>query len=112
VATAIEREAPGAARLVASMNAFLDGCLADPGTKGLLVQARTDAGLAAQVAERNTASAQIICSDLEVLGWNPALPIAELLVAAVADIALRELASGHPEPELRRAAVRLATHAP
>lgn len=100
---------PGRERLEAGMTAYLDGCLADPATKALLVQSRTEAGLSDLVAERNESSARLVLADLAALGWSRAEPIAALLVAATAEIALLELAGGGRNEELRRGLVRLAT---
>ena len=47
--------------------------------------------------------------DLTALGWARPEPIAALLVAAIAEIALLELAAGKRDNELRRGLVRLAT---
>ena len=100
---------PGRDRLAAGMNAYLDGCLAEPATKALLVQSRTEAGLSDLVAARNESSATLVLPDLVALGWTPPEPIATLLVAAVAEIALLELAAGKRDKALRRGLIRLAT---
>ncbi len=99
---------PGRDRLAAGMNAYLDGCLAEPATKALLVQSRTEAGLSDLVAARNESSATLVLPDLVALGWTPPEPIATLLVAAVAEIALLELAAGKRDKALRRGLIRLA----
>lgn len=91
------------------MNAYLDGCLADPATKALLVQSRTEAGLSDLVATRNESSATLLVPDLVALGWAPPEPIAALLVAAIAEIALLELVAGKRDNELRHGLLRLAT---
>ncbi|MEU4648437.1 TetR/AcrR family transcriptional regulator [Nocardia fluminea] len=101
---------PGEARLAAGIAAYLDGCLAAPATKGLLVQARTDAGLATEVNARNSAAAGLLATNLMAMGWSDATPVAVLLVAAIAETALLELDSQSPRPELRAALLRLARH--
>jgi len=103
---------PGRERLEAGANAYLDGCLAEPSTKALLVQSRTEAGLSDLVAARNQSSATLILPDLVALGWAPPEPVAVLLVAAVAEIALIELATGKRDKQLRRGLLRLATRTP
>ncbi len=103
---------PGRDRLEAGMNTYLDGCLAQPATKALLVQSRTEAGLSDLVAARNASAAAQVAPDLLALGWTSAEPIAALLVAAVAEIALVELDAGHRDDELRRGLLRLATRTP
>ena len=91
------------------MNTYLDGCLAQPATKALLVQSRTEAGLSDLVAARNESAAALMLPDLEALGWSPPEPIAALLVASVAEIALLELAVGKRDNQLRDGLLRLAT---
>jgi len=103
---------PGHDRLELGMNTYLDGCLAEPATKALLVQSRTEAGLGDLVAARNGNAASLITPDLLALGWTPPEPIAALLVAAVAEIALVELDAGHRDNALRRGLLRLATRTP
>jgi AcrR family transcriptional regulator len=100
---------PGRDRLATGMNTYLDGCLAQPATKALLVQSRTEAGLSDLVAARNETAAALVLPDLVALGWSPPEPIAALLVAAVAEIALLELAAGKRDNELRNGLLRLAT---
>ncbi|MFC4123974.1 TetR/AcrR family transcriptional regulator [Nocardia rhizosphaerae] len=108
VAAAIADLAPGPERLAAGIAAYLDGCLADPATKGLLVQARTDAGLGPQVATRNAAAAALLVADLRAMGWSDPEPVAVLLVAAIAETALLELDAAAPRADLRTALLRLA----
>ena len=91
------------------MKVYLDGCLADAATKALLVQSRTEAGLSDLVAARNETAATLLLPDLVALGWSRPGPIAALLVAAVAEIALLELAAGKPDKVLRNGLIRLAT---
>lgn len=103
---------PGLDRLRTGMTVFLDGCLSERSTKGLLVQARTEAALDNEVAKRNAEGATLALPDLRALGWEPAEPIATLFVAAVAEIALQELAARRPQPDLRDALIRLVTRHP
>jgi AcrR family transcriptional regulator len=112
IAAAMADLPPGAERLEAGMNVYLDGCLEEPATKALLVQSRTEAGLSDLVTARNDSAAALVVPDLLALGWAPPEPIAALLVAAVAEIALVELEAGRRNNELRRALVRLATRTP
>jgi AcrR family transcriptional regulator len=100
--------APGRDRLWLGMNAYLDGCLRASATKALLVQSRTEAGLSDLVADRNQSAAAAIVPDLEALGWADPTPIATLLVAAIAEIALIELSAGHRCDELRLALLQIA----
>lgn len=109
IAAAMADAPPGRDRLAAGMDAYLDGCLAETATKALLVQSRTEAGLSDLVAARNDTAAALLLPDLEALGWKSPHPIAALLVAAVAEIALVELAAGKPDGDLRQGLLRLAT---
>jgi hypothetical protein len=94
------------------MHAYLDGCLAEPATKALLVQSRTEAGLTDLVAARNQSSASLITPDLVALGWASPEPIAALIVAAAAEIALVELDARQRDDELREGLLRLASRTP
>lgn len=109
ISTAMAGLPPGRERLAAGVNTYLDGCLAESATKALLVQSRTEAGLSDLVAGRNNAAATLIAPDLVALGWASPGPIAALLVAVVAEIALVELDAGRPDEALRHGFVRLAT---
>ena len=102
----------GRDRLELGMNTYLDGCLAQPATKALLVQSRTEAGLSDLVVARNDNAATLLMPDLLALGWTPPEPIAALLVAAIAEIALVELDAGRRDNALRRGVLRLATRTP
>jgi AcrR family transcriptional regulator len=109
IAAAMANLPPGRDRLEAGMNAYLDGCLVEPATKALLVQSRTEAGLSDLVAARNKSNAALMLPDLVALGWAPPEPIAVLLVAAIAEIALVELATAKRDKALRCGLIRLAT---
>lgn len=100
---------PGRDRLSIGTDAYLDGCLADPATKALLVQSRTEAGLSDLVMDRNQTAAAAMVPDLAAIGWAEPGPIATLLVASIAEIALLELASGRRRRDLRGGLMRLAT---
>jgi AcrR family transcriptional regulator len=99
---------PGATRLERMLHAYLDCCLEHRAAKSLLVEARTDAGLLDLVEARNTRFADVIDDDLAVLGWSTPRPVAILLIAAVAEIALYELEAAAARPDLRQAALALA----
>jgi TetR/AcrR family transcriptional regulator, transcriptional repressor for nem operon len=112
IEAAIADSPPGRDRLATAMDTYLDGCLAEPATKALLVQSRTEAGLSDLVAARNAHAAAMLMPDLAALGWDPPEPIAALIVAAVAEIALVELEVGQRDDDLRRGLLRLATRTP
>ncbi|KAF0847555.1 TetR/AcrR family transcriptional regulator [Nocardia caishijiensis] len=108
VRAAIADVPPGVERLRAGIEVYLDGCLADPATKALLVQARTDAGLGGEVARRNALAADIAAEDLTAIGWPDPHSVAVLLIAAIAETALQELDADAPRTDLRAALLRLA----
>jgi AcrR family transcriptional regulator len=97
----------GLERIRVGLSAFLDACLRSAGTKALLVQARTDADLFSEVAARNAQFAALVVPDLAAIGWDPAEPVATLLVAMAADITYHELSAGGPRPQLRAALLAL-----
>ncbi|MFT4088557.1 MAG: TetR/AcrR family transcriptional regulator [Gordonia sp. (in: high G+C Gram-positive bacteria)] len=109
VVAAMEGAAPGLPRIEAGMTAYLDGCLANPATKGLLVQARTDSDLGPEVVARNSAFAEIAVDELVAAGWEDPEPIATLFIAMVAETALAELSDAAARPDLRAAVLRLVS---
>jgi hypothetical protein len=64
------------------------------------------------VAARNQSSASLITPDLVALGWASPEPIAALIVAAAAEIALVELDARQRDDELREGLLRLASRTP
>ncbi|WP_306359915.1 alpha/beta fold hydrolase [Nocardia sp. CC227C] len=105
------RPSARAERLATGIQVYLDGCLAEPATKALLVQARTEAALGDEVAQRNRQAADVITEDLSAIGWTDPEPVASLLVATIAEAALMELVDRSPRPDLRDALLRLAARA-
>jgi AcrR family transcriptional regulator len=105
VTAAIDGRPPGLARLAAGFSAYLDGCLAAPQARALLIQARSDPALTAEAAARSAAFASIAEADLAVLGWVPPRPAAELLIATGVHIASVENAAGSIRPDLRETAI-------
>src|ERR1700753_1015805 len=70
IESAMADSTPGRERLASAMDTYLDGCLAEPATKALLVQSRTEAGLSDLVAARNADAAGMLRPDLTALGWE------------------------------------------
>lgn len=99
---------PGGERLAAGMTTYLDACLETRSTKTMLFDARADADLAPEVARRNAQLAEVAAADVAALGWTDADSIARLVVAAVAEVALVEAATGRRHRRLRDAALALA----
>ncbi|KZF05453.1 MAG: TetR/AcrR family transcriptional regulator [Rhodococcus sp. (in: high G+C Gram-positive bacteria)] len=108
--SAIEGQPPGIERLRTGFVAFLDACLATPGTKAFLAQARSETDLGEQVAERNAMFAALVRADLEAIGWSPAAPVAVLAVAMAADVSLQELGARGPRDDLRAAVLAIVAH--
>jgi TetR/AcrR family transcriptional repressor of nem operon len=104
---AAEPFAPGAERLAAGMDAYLDACLDHPETMALLGEARFADGLEEAVRERATELGRFVIGDLTAIGWPDPSATAMLLAGAGAEVAMAELRAGAPRPELRVAFHRL-----
>ena len=61
----------------------------------------------AEVARRNAQFAEVAAGDLAAVGWSDPSSIARLVVAAVAEVALVEAASGRRDRRLRAAVLAL-----
>lgn len=92
----------GLQRLRAGIAAYLDGCLASGGVKALLLEARAEPAVAAQVQRRNRLFAKRIEDELKAMRWTDAAAAARLLVAMIAEAALAELEAGRRLPAIRR----------
>lgn len=92
---------PGPERARRRLIAFLDACRALPGVRALLLDARTEPAIAAEVDNRNRQAAQALAVDLADLS-NPG-ETARILVLAAADIAARESRQGRTIPAARHA---------
>jgi TetR/AcrR family transcriptional regulator, transcriptional repressor for nem operon len=94
--------APGARRLRKGTETYLDGCLHERAVKALLLEARCEAPIAAEVQRRNAEFAALAQEDFAALGWPDPQTCARLFVVLGAEAALIELETGYNE------AVRLA----
>jgi AcrR family transcriptional regulator len=94
---------PGAERLIAGIEAYLDACLASRGVKALLLDARGDGNLTALIDERQALFAALAAPNLEAMGRRDAKVAARLLIAAASEAALVELERGRRGPGARRA---------
>lgn len=104
VITSTAHASPGperARRLVA----FLDACRELPGVRALLLDARTEPAIAAEVDTRNRQATQILASDLT--GTAHPRETARILVLAAADIAARESTQGRRLPAARQALLQI-----
>jgi TetR/AcrR family transcriptional regulator, transcriptional repressor for nem operon len=102
VATATSGIPPGAGRIVAGVEAYLDVCLADRAIKALSLEARTDAALTASMSARHESFAASAIPSFKAMGWPDAKAAAQLLAAMTSEIAIRELEAGRRVPGARR----------
>ncbi|HEY6760863.1 MAG TPA: helix-turn-helix domain-containing protein [Baekduia sp.] len=103
VAAAIADTPPGAARLMAGAEAYLDVSLADRAVKALSLEARSDPKLSASMSGRHDRFATLSTSSFKAMGWPDAAAAAQLLTAMIQEIAIRELDAGRRLPAARRA---------
>ena len=99
---------PGAERLRQGTTAYLDACLHERGVKALLLEARSNVSIAAEVQRRNAEFALLAQADFTALGWPNAETAARLFVALVAEAALMELEAAHTSNAVRRSLWRFA----
>jgi AcrR family transcriptional regulator len=103
VTAAIENLPPGRDRLLAGTLAYLDGCRQDKGIRALLVEARAEPALPAEVARRNEQFTDLAAPDFAAMGRSRPVQAARLWVVMAAEVAVAESAAGTPLPELRAA---------
>jgi len=96
----------GRKRLHRGAATYLDACLRHRGVRALLLEARAEPGIAAEVVARNTEIARRVEPDLTALGWPDVKESARLWVAMVAEAALVEFAAQRRRPGVRRALMR------
>jgi len=94
---------PGRARLLRDALAYLDACLSHRGVRALLLEARAEPQIAAEVLARNAQIARRVEPDVRALGWSDPAESARLWVAMVAEAALVEFAAGGRRAAMRRA---------
>ena len=99
---------PGPQRAGRRMIAFLDQCRTLSGVRALLIDARTEPALAAEVEQRNRQASQVLSEDLRGSVAHSE-ETARILVLATADIAARESIRRRRLPAARRALVELTT---
>ena len=107
-ATVIDRTAedrPGPQRARQRLLAFLDACRELPGVRALLLDARTEPAIAAEVDERNRQAAQVLAADLTATAHPN--ETARILVLAAADIAGRESTRGRRLTAAREALLEI-----
>lgn len=97
---------PGPQRAGRRIVAFLDACRTLAGVRALLIDARTEPAIAAEVDRRNRQAALVLSGDLRGIAAHPE-QTARILVLAAADIAARESARRRRLPAARRALLDL-----
>jgi AcrR family transcriptional regulator len=102
VAAATAEIPPGAERLLAGAEAYLDVCLAERGIKALALEARSDPSLTVSMERRHDLFAASAVPSFRAMGWPDARASAQLLAAMTSEIALRELEAGRRLPAARR----------
>jgi TetR/AcrR family transcriptional repressor of nem operon len=93
----------GRSRLLAGTTAYLDGCRRDRGTRALLIEARAEPAIQAEVRRRNEAFAALATPDFAALGLGRPHACARLWVVMAAEVAVAESAAGTVQPDLREA---------
>lgn len=94
---------PGAERLYRAAILYLDGCLEGKAVKALLLDARSEPAISAEVQNRNADFSRLAAADFEAMGWPEAESCARLYVAMTAEAALVELETGGKNEAIRRA---------
>jgi AcrR family transcriptional regulator len=100
--------APGAERLRVVADVYLDTFLARRGVRALLLEARAEPAIRAEIAERNARGATIIAEDFAALGWGDPARAARLWIAAMAEAGIVEFELGRRDRTSRRALEELA----
>lgn len=94
---------PGESRLWQTTLTYLNGCLARRGVRALLLEARAEPVIAAEIRSRNDTMARLCEPDFGAMGRPHPLASAKLWVGLVAEAALIEFDAGGPQPDLRDA---------
>lgn len=95
ISRAIANLVPGTERLRKGTETYLDGCLHGQAVKALLLEARSEAPIAAEVQRRNAEFAALAQADLRAMGWPDPEVSARLFVTLAAEAALVELETGY-----------------
>ena len=105
VQEAVARGAPGLERLLTGSLAYLDACRRGHPVKALLMDARVEPAIQAEVARQNRRFAQRAAQEFAADGWPAPESAARLWVGMVAEAALAE-AEGNAESAELRASLR------
>jgi AcrR family transcriptional regulator len=104
--------APGAERLRIVADVYLDTFLDRRGVRALLLEARGEPAIKAEIADRNTRGGEILADDFVALGWGDPARAARLWIAALAEVGIVEFELGHRDRASRRALEALAVPPP
>jgi TetR/AcrR family transcriptional repressor of nem operon len=99
---------PGPERLAIVADVYLDTFLEHRGTRALLLEARAEPAIKAEIADRNTRGAEILAEDFAALGWDDPVRPARLWIAALAEVGIVEFEHGKRDRASRRALAALA----
>ena len=105
VITSTAEYSPGPERARRRLIAVLDACRQLPGVRALLLDARTEPAIAAEVDERNRQATEVLAADL--VGIAHPRETARILVLAAADIAARESTQGRRLSAAREALLEI-----
>ncbi len=103
IRAAIDGMAPGRQRLIVGANAYLDGCLNDRGVRALLLEARAEPAVTAEIGRRNIATAELCRPAFKALGRRHSYESAQLWVGLTTEAALIEYAAQKKLPAIRSA---------
>ena len=106
VITSTSEDSPGPERARLRLVAFLDACRELPAVRAVLLDARTEPSIAAEVDDRNRQATEILATDLTGTTAHPR-ETARILVLAAADLAGRESTCGRVIPAAREALLDL-----
>jgi TetR/AcrR family transcriptional regulator, transcriptional repressor for nem operon len=101
VTAAVRALPPGAVRLLAGIETYLDTCLANRAIKALILESRTGGNLTTTVERREQLLARVAESSLVAMGFPEPEVAARLFVAMTSEAALLELAVGKRIPGVR-----------
>lgn len=94
VSQAVANLSPGPDLLLASIDAYLDVCLANHGVKALVFETRAQDNLTTTMRERETLFARLAEPSVRAIGMQPARIAARLIVAMTSEAALIEMEAG------------------
>jgi TetR/AcrR family transcriptional regulator, transcriptional repressor for nem operon len=103
VQAAIAGMPAGRKRLITAAHIYLDGCLRDRGVRALLLEARAEPTVTAEISRRNIANAELCRPDFVALKRPYPYESAQLWVGMAAEAALLEHQAGAALPGIRAA---------